>query len=95
MNCYYLYLICLQLPVLGVRLLPLDPLKVHRQINALDGRTKANSNLAGSKDAVDATVAASVVVGTAAVALVLAHQAAASVAHTGIVQQLHLIHQLK
>lgn len=50
---------------------------VHRQINALDGRTKANSNLAGSKDAVDATVAASVVVGTAAVALVLAHQAAA------------------
>mmetsp|Transcript_59581 Transcript_59581/g.123317 ORF Transcript_59581/g.123317 Transcript_59581/m.123317 type:complete len:173 (+) Transcript_59581:3-521(+) len=51
--------------------------QVHRQINALDGRTKANSNLAGSKDAVDATVAASVVVGTAAVALVLAHQAAA------------------
>ena len=45
------------------------------QINALDGRTNANSNVAGRKDAVDATVAASVV--AAAAALALAQEAAA------------------
>lgn len=49
--------------------------QVCSQINALDGRTNANSNVAGRKDAVDATVAASVV--AAAAALALAQEAAA------------------